>query len=57
MRYVVEVPNFGEFAAPRVFAEVARRAEESGWDALPWGDDLGRAEPVLRRIEPGPPRV
>ena len=34
MRYVVEVPNFGEFAAPRVFAEVARRAEESGWDAL-----------------------
>ena len=34
MRYSVDVPNFGEFAAPEVFAEVARRAEEAGWDAL-----------------------
>jgi hypothetical protein len=30
MRYSVNVPNFGEFAAPEVFAEVARRAEEAG---------------------------
>jgi hypothetical protein len=29
MRYSVNVPNFGEFAAPEVFAEVARRAEEA----------------------------
>jgi alkanesulfonate monooxygenase SsuD/methylene tetrahydromethanopterin reductase-like flavin-dependent oxidoreductase (luciferase family) len=34
MRYSVDVPNFGEFAAPEVFAQVARRAEEAGWDAL-----------------------
>src|SRR5262245_51794434 len=34
MRYSVNVPNFGEFAAPEVFAEVARRAEEAGWNAL-----------------------
>jgi len=34
MRYAVEVPNFGDFAAPRVFAAVARQAEEAGWDAL-----------------------
>jgi alkanesulfonate monooxygenase SsuD/methylene tetrahydromethanopterin reductase-like flavin-dependent oxidoreductase (luciferase family) len=34
MRYSVNVPNFGEFAAPEVFADVARRAEEAGWDAL-----------------------
>jgi alkanesulfonate monooxygenase SsuD/methylene tetrahydromethanopterin reductase-like flavin-dependent oxidoreductase (luciferase family) len=34
MRYLVEVPNFGDFAMPGVFAEVARRAEETGWDAL-----------------------
>jgi alkanesulfonate monooxygenase SsuD/methylene tetrahydromethanopterin reductase-like flavin-dependent oxidoreductase (luciferase family) len=28
------------------------------WDErLPWGDDLERAEPILRRIEQGPPRV
>jgi hypothetical protein len=26
-------------------------------EGMPWGDDLGRAEPVLRRIEQGPPRV
>jgi Luciferase-like monooxygenase len=34
VRYLVEIPNFGDFAAPRVFAEVARRVEEAGWDAL-----------------------
>src|SRR5262245_9639240 len=34
MRYSVNVPNFGEFAAPEVFVEVARRAEDAGWDAL-----------------------
>jgi alkanesulfonate monooxygenase SsuD/methylene tetrahydromethanopterin reductase-like flavin-dependent oxidoreductase (luciferase family) len=34
MRYSVNVPNFGEFAAPEVVAEVARRAEQAGWDAL-----------------------
>ena len=34
MRYSGNGPNFGEFAAPEVFAEVARRAEEAGWDAL-----------------------
>jgi hypothetical protein len=34
MRYSVDVPNFGQFAAPEVFAEVASRAEEAGWDAL-----------------------
>src|SRR5262249_29433221 len=28
-RYSVNVPNFGEFASPEVFAKVARRAEEA----------------------------
>jgi hypothetical protein len=28
------------------------------WDErMPWGDDLERAEPILRRIEQGPPRI
>lgn len=28
------------------------------WDErMPWGDDLERAEAMLRRIEQGPPRV
>ena len=40
MRYSVSVPNFGEFAAPEVFAEVARRAEKAGWDALLVGDSV-----------------
>src|ERR1700761_7140604 len=34
MRYLVEVPNFGDFARPGTFAEVGRRAEAAGWDAL-----------------------
>jgi alkanesulfonate monooxygenase SsuD/methylene tetrahydromethanopterin reductase-like flavin-dependent oxidoreductase (luciferase family) len=34
MRYSVNIPNFGEFEAPEVVAEVACRAEEAGWDAL-----------------------
>jgi hypothetical protein len=28
------------------------------WDErMPWGDDMDRAEPILRRIEQGPPRI
>jgi alkanesulfonate monooxygenase SsuD/methylene tetrahydromethanopterin reductase-like flavin-dependent oxidoreductase (luciferase family) len=45
MRYSVNVPNFGEFAAPEVFADVARRAEEAGWDALfVWDHIVGQKE-------------
>ena len=40
MRYSVSVPNFGEFAAPEVFAEVACQAEQAGWDALLVGDSV-----------------
>jgi len=34
MRFAVDVPNFGDFADPRVVADLARRAEDAGWDAL-----------------------
>jgi alkanesulfonate monooxygenase SsuD/methylene tetrahydromethanopterin reductase-like flavin-dependent oxidoreductase (luciferase family) len=34
MRYAVNVPNFGDFADPHVVADLARRAEQAGWDAL-----------------------
>jgi alkanesulfonate monooxygenase SsuD/methylene tetrahydromethanopterin reductase-like flavin-dependent oxidoreductase (luciferase family) len=48
MKYSVSIPNFGEFAAPEVFAEVARRAEQAGWDAvLVWDHVLEQKE--LRR--------
>jgi hypothetical protein len=26
-------------------------------ERMPWGDDLGCTEPILRRIEQGPPRI
>ena len=34
MRCAVNVPNFGDFADPRTVADLARRAEEAGWDGL-----------------------
>jgi hypothetical protein len=26
-------------------------------ERMPWGDDVGRAEPILRRVDRGPPRI
>jgi alkanesulfonate monooxygenase SsuD/methylene tetrahydromethanopterin reductase-like flavin-dependent oxidoreductase (luciferase family) len=34
MRYGLYVPNFGEFATARTFAELARAAEDAGWDGF-----------------------
>lgn len=34
MKYSITVPNFGEFADPRVLAELAAEAETSGWDGF-----------------------
>jgi alkanesulfonate monooxygenase SsuD/methylene tetrahydromethanopterin reductase-like flavin-dependent oxidoreductase (luciferase family) len=50
MRYSVNVPNIGEFAAPEVFAEVARRAEEAGWDALLVWDHVDEQKDLRREI-------
>lgn len=50
MRYSVNVPNFGEFASPRAFAEVARRAEEAGWDALLVWDHVLEEKELRREI-------
>jgi hypothetical protein len=50
MRFAVDIPNFGDFADPRVVADLARRAEQAGWD------DLESAAPMIHRIEQGPPR-
>jgi alkanesulfonate monooxygenase SsuD/methylene tetrahydromethanopterin reductase-like flavin-dependent oxidoreductase (luciferase family) len=50
MRYAVNAPNFGEFSSPRVFAEVARRAEEAGWDALLVWDHLVEEKALRRQI-------
>jgi alkanesulfonate monooxygenase SsuD/methylene tetrahydromethanopterin reductase-like flavin-dependent oxidoreductase (luciferase family) len=50
MRYSISIPNFGEFAAPRVFAEVARRVEEAGWDALLVWDHVVEQKELRREI-------
>ena len=34
MRYGICVPNLGDFADVRRTAELARRAEEAGWDGF-----------------------
>ena len=50
MRYSINVPNFGEFADPHVFADVARRAEEAGWDALLIWDHIVEEKHLHRAI-------
>jgi alkanesulfonate monooxygenase SsuD/methylene tetrahydromethanopterin reductase-like flavin-dependent oxidoreductase (luciferase family) len=50
MRYSINVPNFGEFAAPEVFAEVARQAEAAGWDALLVWDHVVEQKDLRREI-------
>jgi alkanesulfonate monooxygenase SsuD/methylene tetrahydromethanopterin reductase-like flavin-dependent oxidoreductase (luciferase family) len=50
MRYSIDVPNFGEFASPEAFAEVARRAEEAGWDALLVWDHVVEQKDLRREI-------
>ncbi|MBC6463791.1 LLM class flavin-dependent oxidoreductase [Actinomadura sp. HBU206391] len=50
MRYSISIPNFGEFAAPEVVADVARRAEESGWDALFLWDHVVEQKHLRREI-------
>ena len=46
MRFAVDVPNFGDFADPRVVADLARRARRR-WDGLFVWDHVTRKE--LRR--------
>jgi len=43
MRFAVDIPDFAEFADPRVVAEVAREAEEAGWDAIWIWDHIMRS--------------
>jgi alkanesulfonate monooxygenase SsuD/methylene tetrahydromethanopterin reductase-like flavin-dependent oxidoreductase (luciferase family) len=50
MRYSLSVPNFGEFAAPEAFADIARRAEQAGWDALLVSDHVIAQKDLRREI-------
>lgn len=51
LRFGVNVPNFGEFADARAVAQLAREAEDAGWDGFfTWDhvlhDAVGYASPV-----------
>jgi len=50
MRYAIDVPNFGDFADPRVVADLARRAEDVGWDGLFVWDHVTHTKSRLRQI-------
>ena len=43
MRYGIEIVNFGQYADPRPLLELARAAEENGWEALFVWDHLAYA--------------
>jgi alkanesulfonate monooxygenase SsuD/methylene tetrahydromethanopterin reductase-like flavin-dependent oxidoreductase (luciferase family) len=50
MRFAVDVPNFGDFADPRVVASLARRAEDAGWDGLFVWDHVTHRKDTRRAI-------
>jgi alkanesulfonate monooxygenase SsuD/methylene tetrahydromethanopterin reductase-like flavin-dependent oxidoreductase (luciferase family) len=69
MRFAVDTPNFGDFSDVRVVADLAREAENAGWDGFFLWDHIGAswgvpiADPwielaamamVTRRIKLGP---
>ncbi len=46
MRYALDLPNFGDWANPRTLADLAREAEEAGWDGFFLWDHLQTAQPL-----------
>lgn len=50
LRFAVDVPNFGDFADPRVVADLARRAEDAGWDGLFVWDHVTHRKELRRQI-------
>jgi alkanesulfonate monooxygenase SsuD/methylene tetrahydromethanopterin reductase-like flavin-dependent oxidoreductase (luciferase family) len=50
MRFAIDVPNFGDFADPRLVADLARRAEQAGWDALFVWDHVTHRKALHRTI-------
>lgn len=50
MRFAVNIPNFGDFADPRLVADLARLAEEAGWDGLFVWDHVVHHKDLRREI-------
>ena len=46
MRFAVNMPNFGAFSDARALAELAREAEEAGWDGFFLWDHINSPEPM-----------
>src|SRR5690348_5279774 len=46
MRYAINTPNFGAFSDARVMADLAREAEEAGWDGFFIWDHIGHHWPA-----------
>jgi alkanesulfonate monooxygenase SsuD/methylene tetrahydromethanopterin reductase-like flavin-dependent oxidoreductase (luciferase family) len=40
VRFSVDVPNFGRWSDPRVFADFAKRVEDAGWDGISVWDHI-----------------
>ncbi len=43
MRFAIDIPNFGDYADPHLVADVARDAEEAGWDGIWVWDHIMRS--------------
>jgi alkanesulfonate monooxygenase SsuD/methylene tetrahydromethanopterin reductase-like flavin-dependent oxidoreductase (luciferase family) len=53
MRFAVNIPNFGAFGDPRAVADLARRAEEAGWDAVFVFGDTTDLRKLATRLDEG----
>jgi alkanesulfonate monooxygenase SsuD/methylene tetrahydromethanopterin reductase-like flavin-dependent oxidoreductase (luciferase family) len=52
LRFAVGLPNLREYADPRLLVELARTAEDSGWDAVFIWDHLADPEPGTPATDP-----
>jgi len=52
LRTAIGVPNVGEYGDPRVVAELARTAEEAGWDGLFLWDHILYWQPSWPLVDP-----
>ena len=65
MKYAFDLANFGPYADPRVLADLARRAEDSGWDGffiwdhvqVSWPDAVGDPTVQLAAIAMATSRI
>jgi alkanesulfonate monooxygenase SsuD/methylene tetrahydromethanopterin reductase-like flavin-dependent oxidoreductase (luciferase family) len=51
MRYAIDIPNFGDYADPRLVVDVARDAEKAGWDGI-WVWDHIMRDPADPHADP-----